>query len=453
MDSQEKKNKRSGMTDELDLEPLDLDFDLELPSLDDESLSDTEFALPEIPEIAEAPDVESQIGVQEADGLPEPDDEGPITLTADELNDIVSADLMGGSGESTEPIEMGAGLSTPEEPGEENLGELEVPEFDDAELAFPSTSEPFGEGEFATEELDLEPGSLEDQILDLPLPEEALEAGETGGLSGSGFDIDIPPEPIDIDLEFEQEGEQPFETSPGLSELSSFGGESVEDLSFASPQGETAESEDLVSLSEEELDSILGDVDEGVEESEEETADELEAAEVGLEEAPLPEIPEAEEGSVFGVEETPSILDAEEDESITLTADELSNIVSGGVQPPEEEPELSGAGMPISEAVPSSEISFFHDEGEEGPVALTDSELAEIMEGTTVEEELPAPRTERMADELSMETGLKRDELKRIIGYLDDLLGQLPEDTVREFSRSEYFSLYKKVIEDLEIYR
>ncbi len=42
-----------------------------------------------------------------------------------------------------------------------------------------------------------------------------------------------------------------------------------------------------------------------------------------------------------------------------------------------------------------------------------------------------------------------REELKQVISYLDNLLGELPDNLIEKFSRSEYFSLYQKVMDDL----
>jgi len=42
-----------------------------------------------------------------------------------------------------------------------------------------------------------------------------------------------------------------------------------------------------------------------------------------------------------------------------------------------------------------------------------------------------------------------RDDLKKIIAYLDNLLGELPEELIEKFSRSDYFKLYQKVMEEL----
>lgn len=451
MDSKEKKATGPATTDELDLEPLDLDFDLELPSLDEPPGGDSEFDLPLVGELNE--DALSSFGESAST-----DEEGPITLTADELDDIVSADL--------------AGIGTGGSAGHED-DELALPALDEEDLAFEGDEDlvPFG-GDSAGidalsafsagggQDLDLEAAPIEADLLDLDLSEDLV--------SGAAGERPAIPEPIDIDPVLE--GEVP-PVVPGSIDLGD---------------------DELISLSEDELDNILGDLDdEG--ETETEAGEESEGAQAlaaGFDDAPArsgsaADFSGGDEHAGTGDQATPtvSILDADEDESITLTADELSNIVSDDVPVVDQEdspgfdagvdfdssafamePDLGiGADLEAEPGMelPPPESSFFQDEGEEGPVALTDDELADILEGTTVEaapgvapgQAATPPRSERMAEELSMETGFKRDELKQIIGYLDNLLGQLPEDTVREFSRSEYFNLYKKVIEDLGIYQ
>ncbi|HMY45972.1 MAG TPA: hypothetical protein PKX74_10865, partial [Leptospiraceae bacterium] len=61
-----------------------------------------------------------------------------------------------------------------------------------------------------------------------------------------------------------------------------------------------------------------------------------------------------------------------------------------------------------------------------------------------------APQPERF-DHVAAEASVPKDDLRKMISYLDQLFDKLPEDTVREFSRSEYFDLYKKIMEDLNL--
>ena len=47
--------------------------------------------------------------------------------------------------------------------------------------------------------------------------------------------------------------------------------------------------------------------------------------------------------------------------------------------------------------------------------------------------------------------GVDEEDLKRILTYLDDLLAHLPESKVEEFSQSEYFELYDRILRKLGI--
>ena len=45
----------------------------------------------------------------------------------------------------------------------------------------------------------------------------------------------------------------------------------------------------------------------------------------------------------------------------------------------------------------------------------------------------------------------KKEDLTRLLGYLDGLFEKLPEETVRKFAESEYFDLYVKVLKDMGV--
>ena len=44
----------------------------------------------------------------------------------------------------------------------------------------------------------------------------------------------------------------------------------------------------------------------------------------------------------------------------------------------------------------------------------------------------------------------KREDMKRLLRYLDGLFEKLPEDVVKRFADSEYFDLYVKIMNELE---
>ncbi len=177
-------------------------------------------------------------------------------------------------------------------------------------------------------------------------------------------------------------------------------------------------------------------------------------------------------GSPVMPAETVSSLDLEDEEPITLTAEELGNIVSE-VETGHED--ISGMPEIVTEDADADAMpSVFSDEEDDGPVSLSDSELDSILEDVThapVEEamDIRTPSTEHLivlddyddeavaeakkpeAPGLSKED-LNKEELRKMISYLDRLFDQLPEDTIREFSHSEYFDLYRKIMSELGLH-
>ncbi len=44
-----------------------------------------------------------------------------------------------------------------------------------------------------------------------------------------------------------------------------------------------------------------------------------------------------------------------------------------------------------------------------------------------------------------------KEELKKVLKYLDSLLESLPEEKIKEFAHSEYYDLYNKILDKLGI--
>lgn len=220
-------------------------------------------------------------------------------------------------------------------------------------------------------------------------------------------------------------------------------------------------------------------------------------------------LPEEEELGQIDLEDTPpnkisSTLDAEEEDiEIALSTTELDGIIdeadydeadydeknvnlddSFDVIPDEED-------LIAIDDTPSSAFTYTPEEAVEQSIALSDDELGNVItdiqqedssysysHGLKEDEEiegmpvLEAPpdmmSTEEfdldsafnfdreqaasaLSQKISEESGLNKEELRKMIAYLDLLFDKLPEDTIREFSRSEYFDLYKKIMGELGI--
>ena len=74
---------------------------------------------------------------------------------------------------------------------------------------------------------------------------------------------------------------------------------------------------------------------------------------------------------------------------------------------------------------------------------LSDAGIAKEEEGAP---EVLAPQSAPAGD--SIPEGLK-GEIISVLSYMDKLLEALPEEKIKEFAQSEYFTAYKKLFEDL----
>ena len=69
---------------------------------------------------------------------------------------------------------------------------------------------------------------------------------------------------------------------------------------------------------------------------------------------------------------------------------------------------------------------------------------------TVTGEELSELEKEESKDTTAIDSALYND-IVTILKYMDNLLGELPEEKIKEFSASSYFDLYKEVFEKLDI--
>ncbi|TGL87704.1 hypothetical protein EHQ68_06665 [Leptospira congkakensis] len=423
---------------------LTSDEESELPSFTDEDggfdLLGGEFGTPE----EETPSTEEE-------------DEGPLTLSLEELENI--------SGEAIE--------EDFEEPTSDILNE-----------------------ELEDESITLSPDELGNIIASDPI-EEAEDSEEE---ESHELETDLGDD-FDFDLGDESGSEESDNSEEGL-EGQMEGFESSE------------EDEGPIALSMEELESIASDAEES---SEEELVDSLDRAPLPYEEdlAPKSDLlaeDEEDESIALSMEELENITASEEEEDeqedITLSAESLDEIL-GEELPGEELEDI--ADLPLEEEFSLSEqtsdeepVDFdlpsfgdddlveheseadFGDFGSESVIddsfdlstpdspketrtptlASDDSEEYEVdldeyaMEGklSPLEElrksDVSAPEAKPSAEEAFAEAGgdnLSVGERKKVLGYLDNLLGNLPDDVIREFSKSQYFELYKKMMKELEL--
>lgn len=493
-------------------ENLALDLDLETPPTnvpDDIDFTDFEENA-ELKNDIEAEDGEGSIFSEE-----ELADE-PITLSMDELENIAAFDDDTHSEDSSEYQDLSdeESVFTVEDTAEDEPITLSMDElsnitgdedvlgsaFDDT---LPDTSLDESEIAWANEEKS-EP-ELDDEFSDLAsgidLTDDDAAADEPITLSIDELSA-ITSEPEDSSDIFSEEDLEDH-SSLGQSDKKDDDFEFDGDFSSAFEEEDTSSpelKEDAKSKSGADLDdfSSLPEPDDSVDFDE----FSLEDGDVSSEDVDKLSEPSEEENSDFGFDESSD----EEDESITLSDDELGNILGGE----DELPAIADFG----ESVDLTEES--NEEVDDEPIALTSEELTDIigdlppgedledidslsfddnhepalesnlkssldpndfedesmidldeysvdgglspleeMRSTPIENVKEVDTTDSSQDEKSESfkdsqgNELSNEDKKKVLTYLDNLLGNLPDDMIREFSKSNYFDLYKKLMKEI----
>lgn len=335
--------------------------------------------------------------------------------------------------------------------------------------------------------------SDEDDLISLPISEldELGEISETANVEEDAFaldDFELPTNDLDslesTDSPSLEDDEGPIALSDDeLGNLLSTETSEPEDSSFNFEPSESSildaeDADEPIALSTDELDHLLTDDAEASAEEEFPGAD----SEIDWD-APLSESTEVpledEEPIALSTDELDHILTGdgaetspEEDEGpIALSEDELGNLLSDVETPAEEGEDLNEI---LGELPASSDLDAFGSLDEDVALAQPDSSSPIVPTAETVPddgmiivldeyaedeelspmEELRKTPDQAVAQPSAGEGGEitpSKEEMKRIMTYLDELLGNLPDDLIREFSQSDYFELYKKLMKQIGV--
>lgn len=541
----------TGTFEEEDSDGLD---DLDSDTLDFDALSPLND-LEEDEEFSDTDDLETDLGIADDEKKPSHDDEdadADITLPPSELDSILGD--LGGTTEEAEEMDFSfTEKTTPAEDFSFEENAEETPMFgDDAESEVvdltldekaesdfdPLALDPEKQEEEATSKIDWD-ANEEDESITLSLDElsnivpaedatEAEHEAEESAIEDASFDS------LGSDLDFdsaafgeteekaEEESEDSLVSDSKVPAPDFFSEDAEEDeaitlsddelgsiLSSDSEMGSIADLQSSDSLSDEEdqihdLDSLsatrdyqieelstddIPNVDElGISPSEskffEETTEEEEPIALSLEElenitgeAEVEEVastddttqdwydtPATNEEDLVNYDPFTEDLDAVESLSDTELDSILGDIESTDTLSEREtlEPESSAAIVPAAQAAAGSSklelspgLSEETDPGilidldeyaEEGELSAIE-ELRGFQEGTSGDAKATpekSPSSERIGPE-----SLSGDERKKVITYIDELLGNLPDNVIEEFSKSSYFDLYKRLMKEI----
>ncbi|MEI1278675.1 hypothetical protein V6Z05_10140 [Leptospira venezuelensis] len=162
-------------------------------------------------------------------------------------------------------------------------------------------------------------------------------------------------------------------------------------------------------------------------------------------------------------------LGEDADEPITLSNDELGNLLSDETPQEVDSEDLDSLLSSPPDANDLNALGSFEDDIQISGLDFAGEEIV-----PTIEKLAPEPELNFILDEYADEDELSpleeirqaggvaeepetgeaiptQDEMKRILLYLDELLGNLPDDMIRDFSRSDYFELYKKLMKQIGV--
>lgn len=196
-------------------------------------------------------------------------------------------------------------------------------------------------------------------------------------------------------------------------------------------------------------------------------------------------IPEPElEGSVQPIAEASDAEDFESEPVITLDetpdfADSLSDIEDISIQEdsevisidddfsfaedttesliiaaaPDSQPDTIDTPLPVPDEIEEDHVELEESALSETPGSLEHEPLNPEMYGLQSSAENPSREEkeqiiQQRVDSLSPDT---KDEMKKVLNYLDNLLEDLPEEKIKEFSQSEYYDLYVKILDKLGV--
>ncbi|TGN20692.1 hypothetical protein [Leptospira idonii] len=404
----------------------------ETPSFDTEEEDDgpITLSLEELDHISEDDDTELNILEDE------PEDE-TITLSPDELGSIIGEDES--EEESAletidfEEAEASSGLEGEYE--ETQKQDLLSDEFEDDGPIALSMEELESIAEDAEEAPDEE---LVDSLDRAPLPyeEENAAAGGASLPENDFLEEDLEDESIALSLEeleniTAEEDDQPTEDSFDLVELEEDADPITDITDSLELDTEVEEPEKAVeTVSGDHIDDLLGESlpGDGLEDIGELPEEENSAAGKGFQDS-LEDEPEIE----LTLGDIPDLVETEEEEAAS----------SAPVSHQNRQPTL---GSDDSETI-EIDLDEYAPEGKLSPI----EELRSAASAPVIEEAKPSSALdeESLVDANGAELSVA--DRKKVLGYLDNLLGNLPDDVIKEFSKSQYFDLYKKLMKELEL--
>ncbi|TGL61276.1 hypothetical protein EHQ58_05735 [Leptospira ognonensis] len=388
-------------------------------------------------ETEELPELES---TETKETSTEEDDDGPITLSLEELDNIDAADepelnILDEEVEdetiTLSPDELGsiiASEETTEAPEAEEDEESNFDIFGDDSFQNEEEASSGLEGEYEESHVDSEDdeGPLALSMDELESIAEEAEESSEDELVDSLDRAPLPYEEEKSKSDLLEEDLEDESIALSMEELENITGSEEEDAQEATePAIETVSGDKIDDLIGEEL---PGDNLDDIGDLPMEDMDEHKIHDFDFDTDEESELEHSIED--FSLSDTPDLVEHED-----LVEFGESNLVPEHREPTLLQDDSAGVELDLDEYAPEGKLSPLEE--------LRASQAPEESEkslSTAAAEAIEDTRTE-----------LSSTDRKKVLSYLDNLLGNLPDEVIKEFSKSQYFELYKKMMKELEL--
>ncbi len=176
------------------------------------------------------------------------------------------------------------------------------------------------------------------------------------------------------------------------------------------------------------------------------------AMDLGIEEIDLTEEPSSDKEFNFDLSAIPDVSRVEEDEPIALSIDELNKIdISDGNVIDYEAPQVPEVSISAIETEEDENVEISLDELNRIEADMSQSDKIS-PDAYVFESPESIEQKEQIIDEkIDPLSSASKEELKKVLKYIDKLLENLPEEKIKEFAKSEYYDLYSKILNKLGI--
>jgi hypothetical protein len=377
------------------------------------------------------------------------EDEGEtIALSKDELNDILSeAEIVQETSSKKEKAETPlAQILTGEET---ETPEISEEEFDISGEIDELTPEDLENIELEESEIESFSKELEEEIGDVieipegPSEEELITEEELSeeleGIDTEEISLETETdEEVDLDAYLDKETE-------GIDLDAIELGEEIKEEELTEPPTLGEETEEIA------VEAGEAFKEAGIEGVKEETVTLEEADLEGIEDVSLEDISLEEEGIPSEGEEAGEVTLEEIEEGVIVTEEPAE--AEAPISETEEEPEIFEGEIQLGEEEEKILSEDFDlTAGTEGQVDLEEvitvsgEELAELGEGEVEEKEAVSAGGGAGPFDAAL-----LNDITTILKFMDNLLGDLPDEKIKEFAKSEYFPLYKEVFDKLKL--